>query len=494
MEQFTLKEAVERFGTEGHKNSYKKKYSLTKKQKIELEKIMFCEFEEIEFSKNDKGHIIISVDKNRKVKFPKLSKSNIFGNNSKDELNVLLFQYVINFLENNDLSEEGYYNLVFLESKFDILTNFTRQFVKYETGLAIARGNFTFLKMYFPYLNINKMNRALFETIHNELNRTIKDFRESLLDHIHKKSYLYRMEEVKGAVIGLEDTQFNERSREQEIPYDLRGRYDNLSIVMKEHHDNIINRIKSVNDKGLTYEDIFNKEDKTFDSINFINETNNQINIEIPSNISEDIANKINTKMRELNLLKIFHWKLKPNYFKTENFRFFTEDEEGFEEELEVELIEEEIEKLKSLGQFVDEENEFDYMGLTYYIGNDGNNLILNDRLKLLDKYKKKYYRLKDDENYLFYEISYFPTYYKFKKNMIEYPEFIEHAYDYTQVEKNNNLSEITIKIRNILKKRFEKNMGKEIKSNYEYLGNRGLDRLLMNEIVEQVSALILHS
>ncbi|WP_217920526.1 hypothetical protein, partial [Enterococcus gallinarum] len=105
---------------------------------------MLCKFEYVEFTKNEFGQIVIEIDSPREVLFPRISKKDILGNNTIDDLNQLLLQYILEFLKSNKLSEEGYYNLTFLESNFDILTNFTRQYVKYETGIAIVNKDYLY--------------------------------------------------------------------------------------------------------------------------------------------------------------------------------------------------------------------------------------------------------------------------------------------------------------------------------------------------------------
>lgn len=488
MKQLTLKEAVVKYGTESHKKIYKKKYSLNQKQKIEIKKIMLCKFEYVEFTKNEVGQIVIEIDSPREVLFPRISKKDILGNNTIDDLNQLLLQYILEFLESNKLSEEGYYNLTFLESNFDILTNFTRQYVKYETGIAIVNKDYLYLNRQFKGLEINNKNRLLYKVMHEELNRIVNDFRERILNFISKKIKLYTVERVQGAVVKLEKTELN--NSEDDIAFDLRGEYENLSAVMKIEHDTIIDNLNKTLEVGLDFTDIFNSEEKNFKNISFISGDEDKINIEIPISIFENINNKIKAKEKELNLIKKFHGKQKPNYLKTENFKLISEDGEL----LKGELAKEEIEKLKSIGQYIDEENEYDYMSYKYYIGNNGGNLSFQDRLKVLDKYKKKYYRLQNSNNRKFYEISYFPTYYKFSSSMIKYPGYSSYVYDNLQIHKNPKLNELKFHLRNLLKNRFIESVNKQINKQYFYLENDSLDRLLMKELVDSFSELITES
>ncbi|EQC78831.1 hypothetical protein HSIEG1_17 [Enterococcus sp. HSIEG1] len=244
---------------------YIKKYSLNQKQKIEIKKIMLCKFEYVEFTKNEFGQIVIEIDSPREVLFPRISKKDILGNNTIDDLNQLLLQYILEFLKSNKLSEEGYYNLTFLESNFDILTNFTRQYVKYETGIAIVNKDYLYLNRQFKGLEINNKNRLLYKVMHEELNRIVNDFRERILNFISKKIKLYTVERVQGAVVKLEKTELN--NSEDDIAFDLRGEYENLSAVMKIEHDIIIDNLNKTLEVGLDFTDIFNSEEKNFKTL-----------------------------------------------------------------------------------------------------------------------------------------------------------------------------------------------------------------------------------
>ncbi|MGX4685844.1 hypothetical protein JNUCC83_02965 [Vagococcus sp. JNUCC 83] len=489
MKQLTLKEAIEYYGTESHKRTYKKKYSLNKKQKMDIKKIILCEFEYVEFFKDQLGHIIIKIDNPREKIFPMINKKNVIGNNTIDDLNQLLLQYILVFLETNELSESEYYNLPFLESKFDILTNFTRQFVKYNTGLAIVNKDFLYLQKQFPLLEIDDKNFHLFKVMHEELSAIINRFRERILMFISTKLDLYKIENIQGAVVRLENTSFN-KSKEGKLFYDLRGRYENLSSVMSEQHDVIIDSINSTLEKNLFFRDVFNIEGKSFEKISFLGNDGDEINIEIPIIIFESINKKIKQKEKQLNLIRKFHGKQKPNYLKTEDFKFFDHDGKL----LEGKLLEEEIDKIKALGQYFNEEKEYDYRGYKYYIGTNGSDMSFQDRLKVLDKYKKKYYRLKNPINHKFYEISYFTKYYRFNSNMNIYSDYSSYVCDCLEIKRNPNTSELKFNLRNLLKNRFIESMNKQINQQYIYLKNDNLDRLIMKELVDSFSKLITKS
>lgn len=133
-------------------------------------------------------------------------------------------------------------------------------------------------------------------------------------------------------------------------------------------------------------------------------------------------------------------------------------------------------------------------MSYKYYIGNNGGNLLFQDRLKVLDKYKKKYYKLQNPNNRKFYEVSYFPTYYKFSSSMIKYPGYSSYVYDNLQIHKNPKLNELKFHHRNLLKNRFIESVNTQINKQYFYLENDSLDRLLMKELVDSFSELITES
>lgn len=133
--------------------------------------------------------------------------------------------------------------------------------------------------------------------MYEELNRIVNDFRERILNFISKKIKLCAVERVQGAVVKLEKTELN--NSEDDIAFDLRGEYENLSAVMKIEHDVIIDNLNKTLEVGLNFTDIFNSEEKNFKNISFISGDEDKIIIKIPISIFENINNK--SKRTEFN-------------------------------------------------------------------------------------------------------------------------------------------------------------------------------------------------
>lgn len=422
---------------------------------------------EVVVRENEDGKVRYKLSEERTVVFPEISKAKIFGNRRLDDLNLLLLQYVIKDLEKNGLDEVGYYNHTFLESKFDILSNFTRQFSSYRTKKIIQSGNFDQFDIKFSkyQLTITESNKKWFEEVQFEFSRIIRDFRNSILDMVTKKCHLYKYEKIYTAVIRRENTEFVGDF------YYIRGRHDSLYYSLPTVHEEIITSLNELEyseynqDYSVPFEELVKQNTEKQDSpINLENKSMSTIeyknNRESRVIIYEDSYKKITKKLKiKLKELKMFQGK------HNEMIPFISKFDKYFD-----------LAKMNS-------ENSLDIYD------SFGKYLRLNSRIHIYNSYKNKYLRLKNDEEEKYYEINYFSIFLKFTSNFVYENNYKSYLLDNLEIIEEESLK---YKIRQLVSARFKKRMTNLINENNRYSSNLDYDK--KKEIVEIINRLILKS